>query len=63
MQVGRGGHALDAQTGARLIDEVDGLVGEVPVGDVAVGEIGGGDERLVGDGDPVVRLVTGRGGP
>jgi hypothetical protein len=29
----------------------------VAVADVAVGEVGGGDERLVGDGDPVVRLV------
>ena len=27
------------------------------VGDVAVGQVGGGDERLVGDRDPVVRLV------
>ena len=29
----------------------------MPVGDVAVGEVGRRHERLVGDGDPVVRLV------
>ena len=51
-------HALDAQAGAGLVDEVDGLVGEVAVGDVAVGEVGRGHERLVGDRDPVVRLVA-----
>ena len=43
---------------AGLVDEVDGLVGEVAVGDVAVGQVGRGHERLVGDGDPVVRLVA-----
>ena len=56
-QVGRGGHALDAQTRAGLVDQVDRLVGQVTVGDVPVGEVGRGDERLVGDRDPVVRLV------
>ena len=58
LEVGRGLHALDAQAGAGLVDEVDGLVGQVAVGDVAVGEVGRGHERLVGDGDPVVRLVA-----
>ena len=43
---------------AGLVDEVDGLVGQVAVGDVAVGQVGRGHERLVGDGDPVVRLVA-----
>ena len=56
-QVGRRGHALDAQAAAGLVDEVDRLVGQVAVGDVAVGEVGRGDERLVGDRDPVVGLV------
>ena len=50
-------HALDAQARAGLVDEVDGLVGQVAVGDVAVGQVGRGDERLVGDRDPVVGLV------
>ena len=56
-QVGRRRHALDAQTGAGLVDEVDGLVGQVAIADVAVGEVGRGDDGLVGDRDPVVRLV------
>ena len=43
---------------AGLVDEVDGLVGQVAVGDVAVGQVGRGHERLVGDRDPVVRLVA-----
>jgi hypothetical protein len=30
----------------------------VPVGDVPVGQVGGGHQRLVGDGDPVVLLVA-----
>ena len=56
-QVGRRGHALDAQAAAGLVDEVDRLVGQEAVGDVAVGQVRRGDERLVGDRDPVVRLV------
>ena len=58
LQVGRGLHALDAQAGAGLVDEVDGLVGEVAVRDVALGQVGRGHEGLIGDGDPVVRLVA-----
>ena len=51
-------HALHAQAGAGLVDEVDGLVGQVPVGDVAVGQVGRGHHGLVGDRDPVVLLVA-----
>jgi len=43
---------------ARLVDEVDRLVREVPVGQVAVGQVRRGDERLVGDAHRVVRLVA-----
>jgi hypothetical protein len=57
LQVRRRAHALDAQAAAGLVDEVDRLVGEVSVADVAVGEVRRGDDRLVGDRDPVVRLV------
>ena len=57
LQVGRRAHALDAQAAAGLVDEVDGLVGQVAVADVAVGQVGRGHDGLVGDGDPVVRLV------
>jgi hypothetical protein len=56
--VGRRLHALDAQAAAGLVDEVDRLVGQEPVGDVAVGQVGRGHERLVGDRDPVVGLVA-----
>ena len=51
-------HALDAQTRAGFVDEVDRLVGQVTVGDVPIGQVGRGDQRLVGDRDPVVRLVA-----
>ena len=43
---------------SRLVDEVDGLVGQEAVGDVAVGERGRGDERGVLDAHAVVDLVA-----
>ena len=55
---GRRGHPADAQAAAGLVDEVDGLVREVAVGQVAVGQVGRGHQGLVGDGDRVVRLVA-----
>ena len=54
----RSGHRLDPKPRGGLVDQVDRLVGQVPVLDVAVGELGGGLERLVGDRDAVVRLVA-----
>ncbi len=54
----RGGHRADAHPRRSLVDQVDRLVGEVPVLDVAVGEDSRGRQRLVGDLDPVVRLVA-----
>ena len=51
-------HAPDAQAAAGLVDEVDRLVGQEAVGDVAVGQVRRGDEGLVGDLDRVVRLVA-----
>ena len=56
-QVGRRLHALDAQTAARFVDEVDRFVRQVAVRDVAVGHVRCGDECLVGDGHSVVTLV------
>ena len=41
---------------AGLVDHVDGLVGQVPVVDVARGELGGGPQRLVRVLDAVVLL-------
>ena len=55
---GRGGHGADAHAAAGLVDEVDGLVRQEAVGDVAVGQVGRGLERLVGDRAAVVRLVA-----
>ena len=55
---GRGGHRLDAHARRGLVDQVDRLVGQEAVGDVAVGELGRGVQRLVGDVDAVVGLVA-----
>ena len=55
---GRRGHRLDAGARGGLVDQVDRLVGQEAVGDVAVRELGGGVQRLVGDLDAVVLLVA-----
>ena len=54
-----GGHGVDlcADEGAGLVDEVDGLVGEEPVGDVAVAQGGRGDDGPVLDLHPVEDFV------
>ena len=49
---------LDAQPRGRLVDQVDGLVGQEAVGDVAVRERGRGHERRVLDAHAVVHLVA-----
>ena len=49
---------LDAQLARRLVDEVDRLVGQEAVGEVAVRQHGGGDERRVLDAHAVVHLVA-----
>ena len=54
----RRGHRLDAHAGGGLVDQVDGLVRQVAVLDVAVGEHRGGAESVVGDRAAVVRLVA-----
>src|SRR5215475_5507780 len=55
---GRLRHRLDAHAGGCLVDQVDGLVRQEAVGDVAVGELRGGLEGLVGDLHAVVLLVA-----
>ena len=57
-QLGRSRHAADAQAGTGLVDQVDGLVRQEAVVDVAVGELGGGLDGLVGDDDAVEGLVA-----
>ena len=54
----RRGHRLDPHPRRRLVDQVDRLVGQEAVGDVAVGELAGGLQRVVGDRDLVVLLVA-----
>ena len=49
---------LDAQARRGLVDQVDRLVGQEAVGDVAVGERGRGDDRRVLDAHAVVHLVA-----
>ena len=48
---------LHAQAACGLIDQVDGLVGQEAVGDVAIGEVGGGHECTIGDMHAVEDLV------
>ena len=55
---GRRGHELDAHARRGLVDQVDGLVGQVPLLDVARRQLGGGLEGLVGDADAMVGLVA-----
>ena len=48
---------LHPEPARSLVDEVDGLVGQEAIGDVAVGERSRRDERVVGDGDAVMHFV------
>ena len=49
---------LRAQAGSGFIDQVDGLVGQVAVRDVAVGERRGGDDSRVGDAHAVMDFIA-----
>ncbi len=49
---------LQAEAGGGLVHEVDGLVGQETVADVAVAQLGGGHQGLVEDLDLVVHLVA-----
>ncbi len=49
---------LHAQPRRRLVDQIDGLVGQKSCGDVAVGQRGRGHQRGVCDADAVVHLVA-----
>ena len=48
---------LHAEAGGGLIDQVDGFVRQEAVGDVSLGEHGGGHDRRVGDPHPVVDFI------
>ncbi len=58
VELRRHGVDLRADHGAGLVDEVDGLVRQETIGDIAVGERGRGDERVVVDAHAVVDLVA-----
>ena len=58
VELGRHGVDLGAQLGRRLVDEVDGLVGQEAVGDVALRQHGRGDDGAVLDAHPVVHFVA-----
>jgi hypothetical protein len=45
---------LHADARRRLVDQVDRLVRQLPVGDVAMRQRRGGDDRRIGDLDAVV---------
>ncbi len=49
---------LHADARAGLVDQVDGLVGQLAIGDVAMRERGRGDDGRVGDLDAVVHFVA-----
>ena len=49
---------LHANARRRLIDQIDRLVGQLAVGDVAVRQRGRGDDRRIGDLDAVMHLVA-----
>ena len=58
MQLGRRASCAQADAAGGLVDEVDGLVRQVAVGDVADRQVGGGADGVVGDLDLVVLLVA-----
>ncbi len=57
-QLRRRRHPADAQARARLVDQVDRLVRQEAVGDVAVRHGRGGHDRFIRDGHAVERLVA-----
>src|SRR5262249_18356607 len=58
LEVGRPGHGLEADASAGLVDDVDGLVGQAAAADVAVGQVDGGLQGVVGDLHAVVCVVA-----
>ena len=54
----RCGHRPDSHARSGLVDQIDCLVRQVPILDVATRQLGRGDQRLVRDADAVMRLVA-----
>ena len=55
-----GGATVDfgAQLGRRLIHQVNGFVGQKPIGDIAIGKDSGGDQSRVFDADTVMLFIA-----
>ena len=58
IQLGRHGVDLRADHGARFVHQVDGLIRQETVGNIAVGERRRGNQRLILDLDAVEHLIT-----
>ena len=58
LELRRGRLRFHAHAGGRLVHQVDGLVGQETVVDIAAGKLYGRLQRTVGDGQLVVRLVA-----
>ena len=58
LELRRSGEPADTQSGAGLIDQIDGLVGQVAVLNVAAGKFRRGLQRTIGDRHMMVVLVT-----
>ena len=58
VQLGRHGVDLGADQGAGLVHQVDGLIRQETVGDIAVGQGGGGHQGVVVDADAMVDLIA-----
>ena len=56
-QVRRCGHPADPHPRARLVDQVDRLIRQEPVADIAVRQPRGRDKRVIGDRHPVMLLI------
>ena len=52
------GVELDLDAAGGFIDQVDGFIGQEAVGDVTVAQLGGGDNRRVGDVQRIVAAAT-----
>ena len=58
LEVGRRGHVLHTDTGARLIDEVNGLIRQLTARDIAHAQLNRRVNRFIGNLDTVVRFVA-----
>ncbi len=58
LQVIRSGEGAQADAGAGFVDQVDRLVGQETIRDVAGGQLDGGPHRLFGDLDLMVRFIA-----